>query len=150
MRPQSGARTLSSLMGGNRDVALLEAFAFRDPKPVSATDACALSGMAWATAHRRIAGWMAAGILTVDSFKGKAPLYRLNTESQAVAAMVRGLRLVLTEMLESDLLREGMSETDLGGLLIFHYQGPSRDLTTVTSGTRVELDLGRPGLAALC
>jgi len=150
MTPRGGARTLSALLGGNRDVALLEAFAFRDPQPISASDACALSKMSWATAHRRIDAWTSASMLEVVGFKGKAPLYRLNSASPAVAAVVRGLRLVLAEMLDSDLLQEGLTEPDLGGQLILRFRGNSEELASSPPFLKVDLDLGRGPIPSAC
>ncbi len=123
------SRTLSALLGGNKDVALLEAFALRDEQALTASDAVELSGMAWATAHRRIKDWTDSGVLSEVGRTGKAPLYRLNTSSAAVYALVRGLKLIASELFESDLMAEqGLVERELAGEVFYRFSGSIDEL----------------------
>ena len=128
MTVPGSSRTLSSLLGGNKDVSLLEAFAFHEDEPLSASDAVELSGMAWATVHRRIATWVEMGLLREAGKEGKAPLYRLNTASPAVYAVVRGLKLVVGELLASDLVSEKVREPELLQMVLYRFEGNDAEI----------------------
>lgn len=107
------ARTLSDLLGGSKELALFEAFALRKRVPLTATDVCNYSGVSWATVHRRLEDWQALGVVHVVGKEGKALKYQLNLQSPGVRALTRAVNLALREMLEDEMLQEGVPESEM-------------------------------------
>jgi hypothetical protein len=108
MTSSAGTRTLSSVLGGNRELALFEAFALRPGAALTAVEASRFSKVAWATAHRRINEWEARGILEVVGKTGKAPQYVLNLGSPSIRVLARAVNVAVRELLDADLTDESV------------------------------------------
>ena len=96
------SRTLSAVLGGSPELALFEAFAFRGEIPISPVDASRFSGVAWATAHRKIVEWTANGVLNCVGKVGKSKLYVLNSKSQIVNILSKAVRSAVVELFEAE------------------------------------------------
>jgi hypothetical protein len=107
------ARSLAAVLGGSKELAIFESLALRKGEPLSATDICRFSGVAWATTHRRLNDWEARGVVTAADRDGKAQKYLLNLGSPAVRALSHAVTLAVLELLDSDLSREGVNEGEL-------------------------------------
>jgi hypothetical protein len=94
-------RTLSAVID-SPELALFEAFAFRNDRPLSPADASRFSGVTWATAHRKIIDWDAKGILAHVGKEGKADLYMLNSHSETVKSLIKVVRNAVIEILENE------------------------------------------------
>jgi len=104
------ARTLSEVLGGCKELAVFEAFALRNNHALSVKDASLLANVAWATAHRMVNEWSLRGLLDQAGKLGKANLYHLNLASPTVRALSRAVNSAVRELLEADLLAEGLPE----------------------------------------
>lgn len=96
------SRTLSSVLGGSPELALFEAFAFRNDIPLTPVQASRFSGVAWATAHRKIVEWTATGVLCLVGKYGKSNLYALNTHSETVNILAKAVRTAIIELFDSE------------------------------------------------
>lgn len=94
-------RTLSAILG-SPELALFEAFAFRQGIPLTAAQVSRFSGVAWATAHRKITDWETTGILIAVGKEGKGTLYVLNTESETVSVLAKALQIAVSELYDSE------------------------------------------------
>jgi len=104
------ARSFAALLGGSRELAMFEAFALRPEIALSAADVSHFSHVTWATTHRRLNDWEAHGVVVGAGKAGKARLYRLNGDSPAIRALSHGISLAVSEILASELRREGVRE----------------------------------------
>lgn len=95
-------RTLSAILGGSPELALFEAFAFRSEMPLSPAQASRFSGVAWATAHRKVIEWDTRGILSCVGKDGKSNLYVLNTHSETVKILSKAVRTAVIELFDSE------------------------------------------------
>jgi hypothetical protein len=103
-------RSLSSVLGRSRELALFEAFALRGEQSLSVKDASQLANVAWATAHRLVTEWALRGVLDQVGKVGKARLYHLNMDSPTVRLLSYAANYAVRELLESDLLAEDVPE----------------------------------------
>ena len=99
---ETNSRTLSAVLGGSPELALFEAFAFRAGTPISPVDASRFSGVAWATAHRKIVEWAVNGVLNCVGKEGKSKLYVLNSKSQTVNILSKAVRSAVVELFEAE------------------------------------------------
>lgn len=97
----SEIRTLSAILGSPA-LALFEAFAFRQGIPLTPAQASRFSGVAWATAHRKIIDWESSGILRPVGKDGKGILYVLNNNSETVRVLAKALQIAVTELYDSE------------------------------------------------
>jgi hypothetical protein len=110
MPAADGARTLSEVLGGSKELAVFEAFALRNDRSLSVKDASLIADVAWATAHRMVNDWTMRGVLDQVGKTGKANLYHLNLDSPTVRALSRAVNTAVRELLEADLMTEGVEE----------------------------------------
>jgi hypothetical protein len=96
------SRTLSAVLGGSPELALFEAFAFRSDTPISPVQASRFSGVAWATAHRKILDWESNGVLSCVGKDKKSNLYVLNSNSETVRILAKAVRTAVIELFESE------------------------------------------------
>ena len=99
---KTNSRTLSAVLGGSPELALFEAFAFRGDTAISPADASRFSGVAWATAHRKIIEWTVNGVLNRKGRVGKSNLYVLNSKSEAVNILSKAVRTAVIELFDSE------------------------------------------------
>ncbi len=98
---KTNLRTLSAVIG-SPELALFEAFAIRNDRPLSPADASRYSGVAWATAHRKIIEWDTKGLLSYVGKDGKADLYVLNSHSETVNNLAKVVRNAVIEIYDNE------------------------------------------------
>lgn len=106
-------RTLSAALGGCKELALFETFALRPNKPLSAKDIERMSGLAWATIHRRLKDWSQLGLIREVHKEGKAQFYQLNRSNPSAAALVRAVNIGAAELIQAELAHRGTLRGDL-------------------------------------
>lgn len=129
-------RTLSAALGGCSELSLFEAFAFRTPYPLTATQACRFSGVPWATVHRRIRDWEFSGILSVVGKEGKAKKYSLNTESPTINILSKAVKSAVVELFNSELVRHeaDMKKETQQKKRVVHIVGEKEEMPWVSQG----------------
>lgn len=120
----TNSRTLSATLGGSPELALFEAFAFRNDTPLSPAQASRFSGVAWATAHRKIIQWEVNGILSRVGKEGKSNLYVLNSNSETVNILSKAVRTAVIELFESEDIESPSSE------VLYYSKVPSQSFET--------------------
>jgi hypothetical protein len=110
-------RSLGRLLGGSKELSMFEAMAVRSDVPLSAEEIRRYSGVSWATTHRRLHDWLALGVVKTAGREGKADKFVLNLNSPAIRALTHAVNATIIELLDSDLAREGVQESDLGTTL---------------------------------
>ncbi|MCI4363541.1 MAG: hypothetical protein L3K13_04470 [Thermoplasmata archaeon] len=119
-------RSLASLLGGSKELALFEAMAIRRDISLSAAEISRLSGVAWATTHRKLKAWEPLGVVVWSGREGKADKFALNMQSPAIRSLSQAVAAIAVEMLDTDLLHEGAPAESLGDCLpFFHVTGES-------------------------
>ena len=106
-------RTLSAALGGCKELALFETFALRPYKDLSAKDVERMSGLAWATIHRRLKDWEALGLVRETRKDGKAHLYQLNRNNPTVVALSKAVTVGAAELIQAELLSKGVKRDAL-------------------------------------
>jgi hypothetical protein len=97
-------RTLSDALGGCKELAIFEAFALRPQKQLTATDVERMSGVSWATVHRRVDDWVDLELLVPTRRAGtKAHFFHLNLDSPTVVALTKAVHVARAELLQSEL-----------------------------------------------
>lgn len=101
-------RTLSDALGGCKELAIFEAFALRPQKQLSAADVERMSGVSWATVHRRVDDWVDLQLLVPSRRTGtKAHFFQLNLDSPTVVALTKAVHVARAELLQSELSTVG-------------------------------------------
>lgn len=137
----TNTRTLSAILGGSPELALFEAFAFRSEVPLSPAQASRFSGVAWATAHRKIIEWDTHGILSCVGKEGKSNLYVLNSYSKTVNILSKAVRTAVIELFDSENEVTITSKDDLESELQTQSFRVSGEVDTITwsNPTRIQI-----------
>jgi hypothetical protein len=101
-------RSVAGLLGGSKELALFEALAVRNDSSLSAAEISRLSGVSWATTHRRLDTWEALGVVRAAEKVGKAQKYVLNLASPGIRALAQAVNITIAEIFESAILHEGV------------------------------------------